>query len=147
VESAPDDHLSSGPDSCWKVAGARSGVSAGRRPGICSWLRSWLIASARLVPSSADDHRVARPDRGVPDTWRGRIQGRRRCPGFRRWIVPPPVFREQISPQVHPTPDDHLLTSPDGRVHGPLTRCAGDTGGNPTIRLGIVSTTSLVGDI
>ena len=140
TESAPNDHLTAGPD-CRVIGSARGRVEGA---DACPTVRAGIVSSASAKPcvwetfySTPDDHFAAGPDRRVSFSAGGSIGGTGGCPTVCGWIVSSASVRTS-------TPNDHFAASPDCRVIHSARGRVGGAGGYPTIRAGIVSPAGVV---
>ena len=120
ANSAPDDHLTAGPDCRVTVSSSGRVVGAGGCPGICAGIVSpAAVQIARDRRSAPYDHFTACPNFGVHLSGIGAlvvlVAVQLSVPGS----YPPPVFN---SLPLLSAPDNHLTASPNCRV---IVRTAG----------------------
>jgi hypothetical protein len=122
-----------------RVEGASGCPTIRSRVVSCAGVERVIAAAAESTP---DDHIVTGPDRRLPESGSGRVDGVGGCPAIRSGIVSPAGVKVVRSAGLT-TPDDHFTARPDGAVVGPGTGRIGCVGGGPAIRAGIVSSASV----
>jgi hypothetical protein len=138
--SAPDNHLTAGPN-C-RVKHSRLGRRSGA--GGCPSIGAGIVPGAGVYQSAVnlsapDDHFAAGPHCGVIPSGSGRIGSGGRCPTVRAGIVSPATVKLATGLKTFsPAPDDHLTAAPHSRMLYSGIRGVSGAGGNPTVGGGIV---------
>src|SRR5262249_47668140 len=111
-KSAPDDHLTTGPDCRMLVSAFGRVGDAGRRPTVGAGIVSAAgVQIAAAIISAPDDHLTAGPDRRIllPTLWR--VRGAGCCATVGARIVSRAGVQIGRTAST-PTPDDHLTAGP-----------------------------------
>ena len=138
--SAPDNHFIASPH---RRVASSSRWCLSRTSG-CPHIHCRIVSSAGAVISpTPDDHFSTCPNRCVLASCRRCVHRTRHCPTVRGGVVSRASIR--IARPIVSAPDDHFAASPNCGVTGSpgeRTVC-----GQPAVGLGIVSSTTIRGDV
>ena len=141
ANSAPDDHLTAGPDCCVIGSGRGRVDGAGGRPTI----RGGIVSPPANTPAAPDSHFAASPDCCVIGSGRGRVSGASGCPTVGGGTVFPAGVEIGAAGWIKSAPYDQFTAAPHCRVTGSGNGRVDGAGGHPIIRDRIVSPSRVVG--